>query len=35
VECVNCRNRRIALEKETMERHFLGLEEESAGWTSI
>lgn len=31
VECVNCRNRRIALEKESMERHFLGLDEESPG----
>jgi hypothetical protein len=28
VECRACRNRRIALEHETIERHFLGLEEE-------
>jgi hypothetical protein len=35
VECVNCRNRRIAVEKESMERHFLGLEEESTAWTTI
>lgn len=28
VECVNCRNRRIAKEQELLEKHFLGLDEE-------
>jgi cytochrome c-type biogenesis protein CcmH/NrfF len=28
VECVDCRNRRIAQEHELLERHFLGLDEE-------
>jgi DNA-directed RNA polymerase subunit RPC12/RpoP len=29
VECTECRNRRIAKEHEMLEKHFLGLEEES------
>jgi DNA-directed RNA polymerase subunit RPC12/RpoP len=28
VECVNCRNRRIAKEREILENHFQGLDEE-------
>ncbi len=35
VECVNCRNRRIASEKESLERHFLGMEDEEAGWVAF
>lgn len=35
VECVNCRNRRIALERDELDRHYLGLEEEETGWVSL
>jgi hypothetical protein len=35
VECANCRNIRIAREKEILERHFLGLDEEEPEWTMV
>lgn len=30
VECISCRNRRIAEEHEILEHHFLGLDEDSS-----
>jgi hypothetical protein len=31
VECVRCRNRRVAEEREALEKHFQGIEEEEQG----